>query len=1121
APVIPRETDDGPLVYAEDPAIYGRAVSYPAEPVLLSPPRRIRGVDCVILGLTPFRYDPAARTLEVLTELDIRIDFEGGSGQFGEERLRSRWWEPLLAEHLVNYASLPVVDFGARLLEAASGDRNGYEYVIITPDDPAFIAWGDTLRAWRTLEGITTGCFTTSEIGGTSAAVIEAFLNDAYATWDPAPAAFLLLGDYPGSGDRDTGITAPVWDGYCVSDNIYADVDGDDLPDMFHGRITARDAGDLETMIGKMLDYEREPYTDVGFYDHPVFAGGWQTERWFILCTEVCLGYQERVLGKHPLRVYAIYQGTPGSVWSTNSNTSTVVNYFGPSGLGYIEATPEYLNDWSGTGSRINTYLNAGSYMLFHRDHGYEQGWGEPSYNTSTLNGLSNDMYPYVFSLNCLTGKYNWNGECFTEKFHRMAHGAIGLTAASEVSYSFVNDAFAWGQYDAMWPDFMPDYGPYDPPSRFASDLRPGFGVASGKYFLEASSWPSNPGSKEVTYHLFHHHGDAFLRMESEIPATLTVSHMGAVFVGAESFTMQADAGAMIAMSVDGELIGVAEATGQSQELDIVPQFLPGTARLVVTQANHYRHDEWVPIEAMGAYLVMDGCVVLDPSGDGDGVLDEGETAGLEVTLDNAGVGDATGVSATLSSSDPYLVISEPLQTYPDIPMGGSANPIEPFGLAVDGTVPDGHLIQLVIDIVADEGDWSWDFSLPVEAPALAAEGVQVDDSSGNGNGRPDPGETVLVDLELVNDGHSATGELAAQLTTAHPDLVLVTATGTGPALPAGGGSGTVGTFEIQVLPGCPVMVVPMELIVTAPVGFADTLDIGFRVGPWLDDCETDLGWTLGVPDDDATNGQWVREDPVGTEIYGQPAQSEDDHTAAPGTICFVTGNTDPGASALLGDVDDGKTTLKSPVFELEGATSATLSYWRWYTNDLYLAPNEDYWDVAVTADGIDWVDLEHTLESANAWTQHTFELGDFVPLTDQLQLRFVASDYGQGSLVEAAVDDIMLDVVFQASAGTGPVDVERLRLANGIVGISPNPFNPRTSIVYRVGAPVPVELALYDVQGRLVRSLVDGAVVEAGEHTLVFDGRGAAGAPLASGIYFLRFETPEIMQVRQLTLVK
>ena len=169
-----------------------------------------------------------------------------------------------------------------------------------------------------------------------SATAIENFLNDAYANWDPAPAAFLILGDYPGTGILDSGITSPMWTGYCVSDNMYADVDGNDLPDLNIARITAQDAADLEEMITKFLSYERNPYTDEGFYDHPVIGGGWQSDRWFILCCEIIYGFLENELGKHPIREYATNSGTPGSVWSENPNTYILLDYFGPGGLGYI-----------------------------------------------------------------------------------------------------------------------------------------------------------------------------------------------------------------------------------------------------------------------------------------------------------------------------------------------------------------------------------------------------------------------------------------------------------------------------------------------------------------------------------------------------------------------------------------------------------------------------------------------------------------------------------------------------------------------------------------------------------------------------------------------------------------
>ncbi|NIN63303.1 MAG: hypothetical protein GTO63_01010, partial [Anaerolineae bacterium] len=115
---------------------------------------------------------------------------------------------------------------------------------------------------------------TLSEIGGNNSSLIEDYIDDAYYTWDPAPVAVLLLSDYQSSGEG-YGITSPYWNGYCVSDNIYADIEGSyDLPEIAIARITAQNATHLSTMIGKLLEYERTPPTASNFYDIPLIAGG-------------------------------------------------------------------------------------------------------------------------------------------------------------------------------------------------------------------------------------------------------------------------------------------------------------------------------------------------------------------------------------------------------------------------------------------------------------------------------------------------------------------------------------------------------------------------------------------------------------------------------------------------------------------------------------------------------------------------------------------------------------------------------------------------------------------------------------------------------------------------------
>jgi len=435
---LPLETEDGPLDYTRDPAIYAADAFYPVDPIKLGERRTIRGVEATMLGVTPFQYNPVTRELLVYRDIRLAITFDGGDGTFGEERLRSRWWDPILRSTFLNGASLPQVAY-----DREGGSRTpDFEYLIICPEDPGFRAWADTIRVFRNEQGIRTGVMTTAEVGGNSIAAIENFVDAAYADWDVPPAAVLLLGDY-GSGTN--AIVSPIYNSYCVSDNIFADVDSDHLPDIAFARMTAQTPAQAGHLVRKAIEYERNPPTNAGYYANPIVAGGWQTERWFILCDEVLYGFMNNVLGKSPVREYAIYQGTPGSIWSTAPNTNTVVGYFGPSGLGYLPSTPQHLDDWGGNATRINADINAGAFILQHRDHGAETGWGEPAYGNPHLAGLFNSDLTFVLSINCLTGKYNWGSECFAEAFHRHAQGALGLIAASEISYSFVNDTSTSG----------------------------------------------------------------------------------------------------------------------------------------------------------------------------------------------------------------------------------------------------------------------------------------------------------------------------------------------------------------------------------------------------------------------------------------------------------------------------------------------------------------------------------------------------------------------------------------------------------------------------------------------------------------------------------------------------
>ncbi len=797
APRIPWDTEEGPLDYSKDMTIYSANEFYPAEPIKLSDHDIIRGVDVVMLGITPFHYNPVTKQLVVYRDVKIEVEFTGGNGQFGDNRLRSRWWDPLMEDMFMNYESLPKVDYNASY---QASDETGCEYLIITPNDAVFQQWADSIKKFRTNQGILTKIVTLNDIGGNNVSTIENYLNDAYNNWDIPPAACLIMADY--GTNADDRIIAPIWDSYCASDNIWGDVNGNDMPDIVMARMTAQNATHLETMVTKILNYERTPPTSADFYNHPITALGFQTERWFQICSEAVAGFWENAQGKETVRINKTYIGNPNSdPWSTATNTSTVVNVFGPNGLGYIPATPGQVNcTWNGSANDVVNGINDGSFMLQHRDHGGEDGWGEPSFSNSNINSLNNTDLTFIWSINCLTGKYNMSGECFAEKFHRYTKngensGCNGIVAASEVSYSFVNDTYVWGCYDNMWPDFLPDYGT-TPDSR---GVYPAFASAAGKYFLQQSSWPYNTSNKEVTYNLFHLHGDAFMTVYSEVPQDLTVSHNPILYAGVTTFEVSANNGALIALTVNGEIIGTATGTGAPVSITIPGQVPPDQMLVTITLQNYYRYESLVDvIPPTGPYVVKDEYAINDNAGgNGNGMMDYGETNLLSLTVKNVGVQQADNVTVTLSTDDDYVTVTDATEDYGNIAAGATSVVTDGFAYDVANDLPDGHSVSFLVSATDGSNVWESYISIPGHAPVL-----EYVDFTISGDGKIDPGETVDITVNVENSGSSDAFNLVGELLTSDPYLTINTSSATYGDLSAGGNAS--GTFNVTASAATP-----------------------------------------------------------------------------------------------------------------------------------------------------------------------------------------------------------------------------------------------------------------------------------------------------------------------------
>jgi hypothetical protein len=234
--------------------------------------------------------------------------------------------------------------------------------------------------------------------------------------------------------------------------------------------------------------------------------------------------------------------------------------------------------------------------------------------------------------------------------------------------------------------------------------------------------------------------------------------------------------------------------------------------------------------------------------------------------------------------------------------------------------------------------------------------------------------------------------------------------------------------------------------------------------------------WQLGSPTDNATTGEWEETIPVGSfsevGVSSTMVAPQLDHTVGFGGFCFLTG-VSPGSDAGIGanDVDAGHTTLLSPVMDLTQYENPVFSYWRWFANAPASGanPGSDWWQVEISSDGGNsWQYLENTLQQDISWRRNAFRVSDYLDVTDEFQMRFIASDsttIGEyldgGSLIEAALDDIVLyDVI-------PPIDdVQAPSIHNAVVGLSPNPASDNISIT---GGLPNSTIRIFDMKGQMV----------------------------------------------------
>ncbi|HHN74645.1 MAG TPA: hypothetical protein ENK10_05385 [Acidobacteria bacterium] len=300
---------------------------------------------------------------------------------------------------------------------------------------------------------------------------------------------------------------------------------------------------------------------------------------------------------------------------------------------------------------------------------------------------------------------------------------------------------------------------------------------------------------------------------------------------------------------------------------------------------------------------------------------------------------------------------------------------------------------------------------LPAGGVVLERVALTIDDSvGGNGDGVLEPGEWADLPLTLLNSGDTLATTVSAEAVSLSATVEVVESITGYPDLASG--------QQAESTPPHLRIHLGLDHPCTEPVSLRLTyradgyqrqeelnLPTGRRQVFSSDDFESATDWQHVPAESDATTGDWLVGDPVGTDF-----QPEDDATADPGLRCLYTAP-NAGGQGGVDDGDDGVVVARSGPIDLSAHPEARLTVQRWFANRDTGEDEGDYFELSIRQSPTAMETLLErlgTADSAPRWTEVSFRVADFITPSAETQLRVAAADGpATGNIIEAAIDEL------------------------------------------------------------------------------------------------------------------
>ncbi|MCF7918426.1 MAG: T9SS type A sorting domain-containing protein [Candidatus Cloacimonetes bacterium] len=780
-----------------DPAIYELDAIYPANSISEPYTGFLSGHGIATLNFCPVEYNPVTGTIRFISSISFSVETSSAArAQDAEANLKiNHNIETRLQRIIENTEMLSAYHYN-------SNNSRTIDYDMLLITNNALAPYFADYIEFKESTGFSVAVETIEDIyssytGIDEAAQVRSCIISYYQSYD---IEYVILGGDAGN----TSETAIVpHRGFAVdddptlpSDMYFSNLDGtwnndgdnywgeqneiDPYAEVMIGRMCVDSVSEVANTIDKHILYQNEPVIEdiekgvmVGeeLNNNPWTYGG---------------NYKDQIADG------GNYDGYYTEGFSDNFNINTFYDRDG----GWNKY--DLFDEFSDVGVNLINHLGHSS-----PTYNMKMDTGDLTVNNFTNNGLTRG-FAIGYSQGCYNGSFdNWhyngyyiNEDSFAEKMvNTIPTGEVACIANSRYGWYMPGGTNSSSQYyDRMFFQGI-----------FGEGLSEIGAVNRFSHEDNVGLMQANSNMRWVCYqtNLF---GDPSLDIWTAEPTDLTITHPVSLPIGISTIQITSSTPfTRIGLVQNGTLIGrgVTDDNGLVNIDTFDPISSPGLITVSAIAHNKNRFLGNIIIVTDQPYVVLQSIGIDDAAGNNNNQIDYAESVNLDLILNNVGNQLASGVTATITTFDQNVAITDNSVDCGDINGETVIELAAAFALEIEPDVEDQHeaVFQLIIE--DDEGtEWTTTFRLTLNAPVLECGYPVVDDSAGNDDGVLDAGETVILSIPTANIGNSDSEDLLAVLLSFDPWVTVNTATAISEPLEPGMQGNF--DFEITIAPETP-----------------------------------------------------------------------------------------------------------------------------------------------------------------------------------------------------------------------------------------------------------------------------------------------------------------------------